>query len=169
MTGHSNVVLRNAVPDHVTDIRRIFWETWHATYSAFIPEADLEQYFSERYSVEALHALFQSGDVHGAIADVDGVPVGAMITRFRKDEGRFYVSSLYVLPSCQGTGVGRALMQLASSLARERGVKQIWLGVMSKNLSALRWYERQGFQFIEELPFTMGGTTVHHLIGYKDI
>jgi hypothetical protein len=40
---------------------------------------------------------------------------------------------------------------------------------MVQNTQALAWYRRVGFQFVEELPCTMGGTTVPHLVGYRAI
>jgi ribosomal protein S18 acetylase RimI-like enzyme len=46
---------------------------------------------------------------------------------------------------------------------------EIWLGVMVQNVDALAWYRKLGFIFEREEPFTMGKTTVPHLIGFKKI
>jgi len=40
---------------------------------------------------------------------------------------------------------------------------------MVKNTGALAWYRNKGFQFVREAPFSMGATTVEHLIGFKII
>jgi ribosomal protein S18 acetylase RimI-like enzyme len=66
-------------------------------------------------------------------------------------------------------GIGGALMQAAEQKAVEAGIGEIWLGVMVQNTPALEWYRRNGFVFVEEAPFTMGRTTVNHLIGYRRI
>jgi ribosomal protein S18 acetylase RimI-like enzyme len=86
---------------------------------------------------------------------------------FSKDEQRYYVSSLYILPQYQGLGLGRDLLSAAESRAVQRGLDRIWLGVMKENKSTLSWYRKHGFVFGDELPFTMGRTTIPHLIGYR--
>ncbi len=40
---------------------------------------------------------------------------------------------------------------------------------MSDNVTALSWYAKLGFNFVEEAPLTMGKTTVMHRIGYRII
>ncbi len=44
---------------------------------------------------------------------------------------------------------------------------EIYIGVMIQNERALNWYRKLGFDFFEEQPFTMGKTSVPHLIGRK--
>ena len=48
-------------------------------------------------------------------------------------------------------------------------MQEIWLGVMLQNTRTRQWYERIGFVFVKEEPFTMGATSVPHLIGYRPI
>jgi ribosomal protein S18 acetylase RimI-like enzyme len=76
---------------------------------------------------------------------------------------------VYVLPSYQGQGIGGKLMRAAEERALAAGMKELWLGVMVQNTAALEWYRRNGFSFVEEAPFTMGKTTVNHLIGFRAI
>ena len=58
-------------------------------------------------------------------------------------------------------------MQEAFRAAREANYDRVWLGVMSENAPTITWYRSLGFAFVEEAPFTMGRTTVRHLIGFK--
>jgi ribosomal protein S18 acetylase RimI-like enzyme len=150
-------------------IRSVTWSTWVDAYSAFVPVSDLQAYFSEHYSLRDLEILLRDPLVRGFVADVDGAIVGYLKTKFAPEEGRLYVSSVYVLPEVQRKGYGGRLMTLAEGEARHRGVGEIWLGVMTQNVRALDWYLRHGFEFVEELPFTMGRTTVPHRIGRKRI
>jgi ribosomal protein S18 acetylase RimI-like enzyme len=60
-------------------------------------------------------------------------------------------------------------MKTAEDRAVALGMSEVWLGVMIQNTPALEWYKRTGFHFVEEAPFTMGNTTVVHLIGYRTI
>jgi hypothetical protein len=79
------------------------------------------------------------------------------------------VSSLYLLPDFQGKEIGRRLLEAAEGYAAEKGLDDIWIGVMVRNKQALLFYRRFGFLFVKEEPFTMGQTTVSHLIGYKKL
>ena len=151
-------------------IRTITWETWVDAYSSFIPVEDLRSYFDRAYSAQALRDLQAQPNVDGFVAEIGGeTVVGYLKTHLEKDEGRFYVSSVYVLPSYQGQGIGGKLMRAAEERATAAGMKEVWLGVMVQNTAALEWYRRNGFSFVEEAPFTMGRTTVNHLIGFRAI
>ncbi len=65
--------------------------------------------------------------------------------------------------------MGRRLLEAAEGYAGEKGLDRLWIGVMVKNRQALAFYRKMGFQFVREEPFTMGETTVSHLIGYKKL
>jgi ribosomal protein S18 acetylase RimI-like enzyme len=90
-----------------------------------------------------------------------------MIMSFDEKSGRCSVASIYVLPESQGHGLGSMLMQEAFRAAVEAKYDRVWLGVMSENSSTIAWYRALGFRFVEEAPFTMGKTTVRHLIGFR--
>lgn len=150
-------------------VRRITWTTWRDAYGSFIPEHDLRSYFDKTYALEELARLHAQTTFRGLLAEVGAEPAGYAKVQFAPAEGRCYVSSLYVLPGFQGRGVGGSLLAAAERHAVEFGVHELWLGVMVQNTQALAWYRRVGFTFVEELPFTMGGTTVPHLIGYRPI
>jgi ribosomal protein S18 acetylase RimI-like enzyme len=148
-------------------VRRILWETWLATYGSFVPEKDLRSYLETHYSCGALADLHARPEVRGYLAEVEGRPAAWMRTTLHREEGRLYVSSLYVLPAEQGGGIGSRLLGVAEGSAREHAVTQLWLGVMEQNVEAVAWYRKKGFRFVTEEPFTMGETTINHLIGYR--
>ncbi len=168
LAGHQSIpLIRPWTIQDLPHIQDITWQTWLATYSSFIPTEDLKSYFDEHYSVEALTELFNQEEVDGFVAELNNRLVGYEKNKFSSEETRYYVSSVYVLPECQGMGLGGRLLVLAERKALEYGLDRIWLGVMTQNTSALKWYRKKGFEFVEEFPFTMGRTTVPHLIGYK--
>jgi ribosomal protein S18 acetylase RimI-like enzyme len=55
------------------------------------------------------------------------------------------VQGLLVDPELRGRGVGRALLEAAMELARERGGRRIWLRVLATNSPAQRLYAAAGF------------------------
>jgi ribosomal protein S18 acetylase RimI-like enzyme len=165
----SRVDVRPWTEDDLPAVREITWETWLATYVSLVRVEDLKSYFDDHYSLEALVDFFRRPECGGLLATADGEPAGYARTRLSAEEGRFYVTSLYVLPRFQGLGLGTRLLDLSARAALARGSTKIWLGVMTGNTRTVEWYRRLGFAFVEELPFTMGSTTVPHLIGYKTL
>jgi ribosomal protein S18 acetylase RimI-like enzyme len=155
--------------DDCGTVRRIALETWKAAYGSFIPEADQRAYLERSYAEQVLREKIRTPTIRGYIAAWDGVDVAYMIVSLSAEEHRCSVSSVYVLPAYQGKGIGRVLLAEARRCARANGCDRIWLGVMVENTAARAWYERNGFVFTERAPFTMGGTTVEHVIGYQMI
>jgi diamine N-acetyltransferase len=146
-------------------IRSLLWQSWLATYSNFIPRADLRTYFDAHYALKAMKMLFKNPDVCGLVAEKETTLCGFARTRINREDERFYLPSLYLLPGHEGRGLGRMLLHAAQEEARRRGFHALWLGVMVQNSRALSWYRKLGFEFFDTLPFTMGETTVDHLLG----
>jgi GNAT superfamily N-acetyltransferase len=140
-----------------------------ATYLSFIPGSDLRSYFDIHYTEASLLSLFDDPFTYGFIAEKDHGVAGYIRLWFNQDKGRLYVRSLYFLPGYQGQGMGRQLLDAAEGLAGEKGLDRFWIGVMVENRQALAFYRKTGFQFVREEPFTMGKTTVAHVIGYKKL
>ncbi|HEY9744592.1 MAG TPA: GNAT family N-acetyltransferase [Oculatellaceae cyanobacterium] len=61
-------------------------------------------------------------------------------------ESLWILNDLYVAPSARRRGIGRALMQTALNLAKQRGDKGICLSTTVSNTTAQRLYESMGFQ-----------------------
>lgn len=165
----SDVLIREWTAADIPAIRHIAWETWIATYAVFVPEEDLRAYFDDHYSPDALGALMADPSNGGFLASLHTAAAGFVRTHWEEKEGRFYVSSLYVLPQFQGKGIGAGLMAASEGKALARGVRAVWLGVMEQNVRTLQWYRKTGFTFVEEAPFTMGKSTINHLIGFKTL
>jgi ribosomal protein S18 acetylase RimI-like enzyme len=107
-------------------------------------------YPSERYPFpdDAIREVWAEAladpDVEVYVAELDGAAVGAVSV------GRGYLSTLYVLPSCQGRGVGSALHDLALERLRALGFEQARLWTLDGNESGRRFYERRGWTLTDE-------------------
>lgn len=62
----------------------------------------------------------------------------------------FGILSIAVDPSRQGDGLGQSLIEVAESEARDRGFERMHLTVSPKNLGAVRFYERQHWQKVQD-------------------
>lgn len=63
---------------------------------------------------------------------------------------------LYVLPDWHGSGLANRLMSWAIDEARARGADELYLSVFTDNPRARRFYERYGFEFVQNYAFMVG-------------
>jgi ribosomal protein S18 acetylase RimI-like enzyme len=163
------IIIRPWQKSDLESIRRITWQSWISAYSSFIPESDLRSHLDTYYTETSLLSMIRNPLMQGFVAEAEGT-IGAYARLFLDpDENRLYVSSLYLLPDFQGKDIARRLLEESEGFAAGKGLSQIWIGVMVKNQQALVFYRKAGFLFVREEPFTMGKTTVSHLIGYKKL
>ena len=155
--------------DDLEVVRYILWETWKESYSSFIPVDDLLVYLNEHYTLEKLAEQYHDTNVIGFVAEYDDIIAGYENTYYSEKENRLYVHQLYILSVYQNLGLGTKLMKSAAERAQSMGLKKIWLGVMVKNESAIVWYKKMGYEVVENVPFTMGNTTVDHFIGFVPV
>jgi GNAT superfamily N-acetyltransferase len=97
----------------------------------------------------------RQAEKHGIIliAEDAGVPVGwafaydetAEVFVIEADRHHGFLAELYVVPEARGKGLGRALIEGCEAWARGRGHKLLTVGVLAKNLSAIRAYEGAGY------------------------
>lgn len=96
---------------------------------------------------ERIGELMAGGDPVVLLAG-DG-PDGLAVLRFRPSLWsralECYVAELYVVPDRRGHGLGRALMDAAMALARERGADHVDLGTSEDDVAARALYESLGF------------------------
>ena len=76
-------------------------------------------------------------------------PDGIAVLRFRpaiwSDALECYLAELYVVPDRRGQGLGRALMEAAIELARQKGADHMDLGTSEDDVAARALYESLGF------------------------
>jgi GNAT superfamily N-acetyltransferase len=83
-------------------------------------------------------------------------PDGLAVLRFRPSIWtpglECYLAELYVVPPLRGQGLGRALMEAAIELARERGADLMYLSTGEDDAAARSLYESLGFLNREQGP-----------------
>jgi ribosomal protein S18 acetylase RimI-like enzyme len=83
-------------------------------------------------------------------------PDGLAVLRFRPaiwaDAPECYLAELYVAPALRGQGLGRALMEAAIEVARNRGAAWMDLGTSEDDVAARALYESLGFSNREGRP-----------------
>lgn len=121
--------------------------------SFYMNDAFTEKQFKKEFESEGSQffvAIFE-GKVIG-YTKVNEVPSQTDI----HDSESLEVARLYVLEDYLGIGLGKTLLNLAISQAKEKGKKYLWLGVWEKNVRAIRFYEKNGLKIFGSHPFPFG-------------
>lgn len=105
------------------------------TQEADLDVTDLEAYYREN------KGWFEVVEYEGQIIGSVGV--------YKIDEETCELRKMYLYPSYQGTGIGKALMEHALEAAKELKYKTITLQTNSVLVKALPLYEKYGFEHEE--------------------
>lgn len=133
---------------------------------------DIEAYVSESFSSERLRAelLDDKNTFLIAFSRKASAPDGYAKLRSGEPDpsvtgpDSIELHRLYVDRNAIGSGVGAALMRASFEAARRDGRKTLWLGVWEKNLRAIAFYERWGFETVGEHVFRLGSDDQTDLI-----
>jgi len=93
-------------------------------------------------TLETVREMILSGDYVVPVAEVDGRCVGFAMGEVPES----YVFAVFVRPSDEGRGVGRALLRVVEEEFARRGVDEAWLATgTEESLRALGFYRHHGW------------------------
>jgi L-amino acid N-acyltransferase YncA len=128
-------------PEHWPQVRAIYAagiETGHATFETRPPSWQ----------------TFDAGKLAGhrfVVVDSDAQVLGWVVASRASDRDVYsgvVEHSVYVLPSAQGRGVGRLLLDELAASTEAAGIWTIQSGIFPENVASLRLHEAAGFQVV---------------------
>ncbi len=169
------LTFRDARENDAVDVAEIGRDTFIETFGHLYPPHDLKTYLDEAFAIEAIRAEILDPQIEIRIAFA-----GRRIVAYTKigpcklpidtgDEPALELHRIYVYRARQGVGVGRILLNWAIERARQRGAKQLFLGVFSQNQRAIAVYENRGFEKVGEYKFPVGETLDDEIIMRLDL
>lgn len=146
-------LIRTATAADIPVIRQIAFVTWPVAYGASLSPEQLTYMLDMMYSEASLREQLDKGHAF-FIASDEGKDAGFASV---SDEGehRFKLNKLYVDPSAQKTGAGRALLNRAIDHAVSHGGKTLFLQVKRDN-PAQHFYAKHGFTIHSRLDLDIG-------------
>ena len=157
--------IRVAQLDDAEGIARARIVTWQDAYRGMVDDDFLDALSVESATEQLRERLISEASqdapgVYRLVAVGEGQVVGFCTCGVKPDvpfEGDWFMYALYVLPSFQGKGVGRALLLRAQEMGRHRGASRMVFGVFSANEPSKTFYVRTGAKFVETGDFELGG------------
>ena len=98
--------------------------------------------FTDPWTRQSLEEIFRAGDYAALAAEEDSL-AGLIIMKTVLDEAD--ITTVAVSPSLRKQGIGKRLVGEMLRLARERGIRTIFLEVRESNRAARTLYEHAGF------------------------
>lgn len=158
------LTFRDAVETDAPALAKIGVETFVETFGHLYPPSDLKRYLDETYAEEQMAADLRDPEVEVRIAFsgkrmLAYCKIGPCKLPFDiGPEPALELHRVYVYEHGQGVGVGRILLSWAIERARQRGARNLFLGVWEANTRAIAMYESRGFEKVGGYKFKVGDT-----------
>lgn len=149
------VTIREISKNEAKIVHHIAHETWPCTFGEILSKAQIEYMLEWMYNIPHLEEQMENGH-HFAIIERTGHPVGFLGYELNNPEtGVMKIHKIYVLPSGQGGGLGKELMDYAKRQAQHFGMKKITLNVNRYN-KATTFYQHLGYAITKEEDIDIG-------------
>lgn len=139
----------DARPEHAEGIQEVFYRAWLCTYpnaDAGVTPDDIEDRFKDRHHSERIQ--MRKTDIETLSPDkkylvaIDDEKVVALC-RAEKSSGEQRLNAIYVLPECQGKGIGTTLWSEVKPFFEP--TRDVVVGVATYNEQAISFYQKLGF------------------------
>ena len=150
------IITRAALADR-DFIRSVSERTWPSTYGHIISQEQINFMMNWMYSDESLATQMNTGCEFyiASIKKEDGKLDAVGFCSVSPEEGAHKLNKLYVLPTAQGTGAGKALLNKSIEVAKAAGSTSLFLQVNKLN-TAYTFYLKKDFIKESEFKFDIG-------------
>ena len=145
---------REAGINDIPQIRDLTFRVWPQTYASILTPEQVDYMLDMMYSEASLQKQMENGS-RFIIIYRDETPVGFAAFFLYKMESIYKLDKIYILPDQQGKGTGQALLNQVIESVTEKGGRSLLLNVNRHN-KARGFYEKNGFEIIEEGDFDIG-------------
>jgi len=142
--------LRLLAKEELLLIQKIAQHTWPSTFAGILSIVQIDYMLNWMYDLQLLESQVDKGHSF-LVAEEDGAAIGFAGYELNHLAGSLSkLHKLYLLPSSQGKGVGKALLLEVAKRAREARQKSLVLNVNKQNKKAIDFYRVLGFVTIRQ-------------------
>lgn len=146
--------IRKASKDDIATIRKIATITWPDAYGTYISKTQLDYMLDMMYSDDSLLNQINKGHQF-YIAEHKSEAIG-FASVSKEADNACKLNKLYVLPTSQKTGAGKALLLQTIEYATSIAANSMYLQVNKQN-NAQQFYSYHGFAIREASILEIGG------------
>lgn len=162
--------LIEATKDHIWVIQTLSGEAWPHTFKDLLSPEQIAYMMDMMYSTPALEKQMDELGHHYILAKEGDEYLGYLSYEVDyKSKPWTKIHKIYVLPSAQGKGVGRVLIEKAKEIALANNNLELSLNVNRDNEKAIRFYKHMGFEIIlsEDIDIGSGFLMTDHVLNKK--
>lgn len=135
-------------------IRQLTFDIWPQTYRDLLSQEQIDYMLELMYSPVALQKQMQQDNCTFILLYDDELPI-AFASYNEQIPGTWKLHKIYILPSQQGKGIGRFIINYILDEIRPLQAKTLQLQVKRDN-KAKDFYEKIGFKIIQTADFDIG-------------
>lgn len=150
----TGIFIKEATEMDIALIQQLNSKVWPQTYKSILSKEQIDYMLDMMYTTESLLTQMKKG-IQFIIIHDDNIPVG-FASFYKIDKNTFKLDKIYVLPTQQGKGTGKFVVDYISNFIMNEGASALQLQVNKQNLKAKCFYEKIGFNVIEEADFDIG-------------
>jgi ribosomal protein S18 acetylase RimI-like enzyme len=152
--------VRQATRADVDAIRRVAKRSWETDYpETVLTRETVEEAVTDWYAPDRIETELEQERTLLLVAEHEGTVVGFAHATWSDDAEEGYILRIYVHPDHRRERVGRALLESTCTRLVDRGVDRINAMVLSENGPGIAFYERFGFEFVDESETGIGDET----------
>lgn len=150
------IIIEKATTEDIKTIQAIAKETWPVTFGEILSESQIDYMLEMMYSTEAIMRQMTAQNHVFFLAIESSKPVGYLSVEANyKGQSKTKIHKIYILPSAQGKGIGKLLIEKATQVAKER--QNLWLSLnVNRNNVAVKFYETVGFATVGQENIDIG-------------
>ena len=145
--------IRKASITDIPLIRDLTFRIWPQTYTGLLTPEQIEYMLGMMYSESSLEKQMNSGSQFIFVYD-DEEPVG-FAAYFSKELSIYKLDKIYILPSQQGKGTGRFVIDYIVDELKKKEASALQLQLKRDN-KARFFYEKLGFKILHEINVDIG-------------
>ncbi|MFI5185338.1 MAG: GNAT family N-acetyltransferase [Chitinophagales bacterium] len=146
-------VIQKATKADIPLIRKLCLKVWPQTYAPILSQEKIDYMLELMYSPASLQEQMSGGSQFIFIYD-DEEPVG-FAAYFEQTSSVYKLDKIYILPSQQGKGTGRFVIDHIVNEIKQKGAAALRLQV-NRNNKAKNFYEKIGFVVIDYQDIDIG-------------
>lgn len=153
----SRISIRKADFSDISTLRTLAERTWFKTYGSLLSKEQMDYMFEWMYSENSINDQMATQGHVFYIAYEGSKPIG-YVSIEKQSEELFHLHKIYILPTAQGKGIGKMLLEQCYAHAQGHtslSEFQVELNVNRGN-KALAFYHKMGLQIVDQKDFDIG-------------
>lgn len=145
-----------AQTEDLIHVQAIAHQTWPHTFGNILSPKQIDYMLNWMYDLNMLEKQQLEQGHTFLIAEETGEKLGFTGFQIDQEPGKTKIHKIYILPSAQGKGIGKKLIEAIKEIALEKNQYSLLLNVNKYNEGAIKFYEYLGFVNIKSEVIDIG-------------